>query len=318
MTYKYSKFITLFTTLLAACLPLSGCFESSTSSGLSGQTRPAYCLTIEELASRLGLSVSTSGNYYELTNANNTVKLFTYNGDGGHVYVNGTPVGTIGPVQQIGSKTYVPELLVPKIRATLRTGAPITPWSPPTDTPHIRTGSGTVVIDPGHGGSQPGAISYLGYHEDDINLPIASKVADYLRQAGVEVLMTRTQDNTVTLDDRVDLANQTQPDLFASIHCDSNGDRQTRGYLILIAQNASQRSRQAARALDQHIESTGIKSRGVRKDERDLRVLKNTTCPAVLIECGHISNPDEETLLKSPAFQNRMARAIADGILDYL
>ncbi len=302
--------------ILFICILLAGCGDSASRGSLTGQSRPAYCVTIQELGSRLGLSVGQAGNpYYELTNANNTVRVFTY--DGGRVYVNGTAVGTVGPVQRVGGDVYVPELLVPKIRSSLIPDAPVKKWTPSYSTAP-RIGSGVVVIDPGHGGRQPGAISYLGYHEDDINLQIANKVVGYLRQAGVEVIMTRTTDTTVTLDDRVALANRVNPDLFVSIHQDANPKRSMRGYLILVASNASQESKQAARALDRNMETTGISSRGMRKDSRGLRVLKNTTCPAVLVECGHISNPTEETLLESPGFQSRMARAIADGILEYL
>lgn len=316
MSLKYSKLIYCITAL-TACVMLGGCFDNQSSAALSGQSRPAYCVTVQELGSRLGLSVGQTGNpYYQLTNANNTVKLFTY--DGGRVYVNGKAVGSVGTVQRVGGKEYVPELLVPKIRGAMVPDAPVT-WTPPSYTnPIIRTGTGVVVIDPGHGGEDPGAISYLGYHEDDINLQISTKIATYLRQAGVEVIMTRTTDKTLTLDDRVNLANRVDPDLFVSIHENTNHSRNTRGYMILVASNASERSKQAARALDRNMETTGIKSKGMRKDSRGLRVLKSTTCPAVLIECGHISNPTEETLLESPSFQKRMARAIADGILDYL
>ena len=303
--------------ILFICILLAGCGDSQSSGNLTGQNRPSYCVTVEELASRLSLTVRQAGNpYYELSNSSNTVKIFMY--DGGRVYVNGTTIGTVGQIQRAGGKQYIPELLVPNIRSSLIANTPIQPWTPPSYTPTPRIGSGTVVIDPGHGGKQPGAISYLGYHEDDINLQIATKVAAYLRQAGVEVVMTRTTDKTVTLDDRVEIANRVKPDLFASIHQDANPNRNMRGYLILVASNASQQSKQAARALDRNMETTGISSRGMRKDSRGLRVLKNTTCPAVLIECGHISNPTEENLLESPGFQNRMARAIADGILEYL
>ena len=318
MSYtKICKFVVLFTTLLVVCLPLSGCFESSTSSGLSGQTRPAYCLTINELAARLGLVAGQAGNhYYELTNANNTVKLFTYNGDGGRVYVNGTAVGTVGPVQQVGSKIYVPELLVPKIRAVLRTGAPITPWSPSIDTPRLGTGSGIVVIDPGHGGSDPGAQSVLGYWEKDINLGISKRLVDYLRDAGVTVYATRDGDSYPSLEARADLANRKNANLFVSLHCDSNGDRVHKGFTVYIARSASGGSKKAGSLFENSLSNAGIPSKGLRK--ADYKVLVQTDCPAVLVECGFMSNSDEAALLMSPWYQDKLAKNIASAILDYL
>ena len=78
-----------------------------------GGIQPSYTISISELASRLGLTVKKSGSpYFELTNANNRVLLFAHGG--GRIYVNGTPVGSMGTTTQVGGKTYVSELLVPK------------------------------------------------------------------------------------------------------------------------------------------------------------------------------------------------------------
>jgi N-acetylmuramoyl-L-alanine amidase len=311
--YKVCKYIVLFAAV-AACLPLSGCVESESSGSLSGQTRPAYCLTIEELATRLGLSVGPSGSpYYELTNAYNTVKLFMY--DGGRVYVNGTAVGTVGPVQKVGGKTYVPELLVPKIRGALLTQAPPKTWTPAPETP-TRIGSGIVVIDPGHGGYQPGTTSVLGAEEKDVNLKIAHKVVANLRQAGVTVKMTRQSDKFVALEDRAALANRVGADLFVSIHCDWIGDSTHKGFTVYVARSASWGSKKAARAIERRLSDASIPSKGMRKE--DFRVLVNTKGPAVLVECGYMSNYDEAALLVSPWYQNKLAKNIADAILDYL
>lgn len=314
MFYKVCKYIILVAAV-AACLPLSGCYESGSSGNLAG-SRPAYCVTIDELAAKLGLSVNPTGNhYYELTNASNTVKLFTYNGDGGRVYVNGTVVGTVGPVQQVGSKTYVPELLVPKIRGAMLSQAPAKPWTTPS-VGSTRTGSGIVVIDPGHGGYQPGTTSVLGAKEKEINLKIANKVTAYLQEAGVTVKMTRESDKFVDLEDRAELANRVDADLFVSIHCDSNGDSSHKGFTVYVARSASWGSKKAARAIESRLSDAGIPSKGMRNE--DFRVLVKTNGPAVLVECGFMSNYDEAALLVSPWYHNKLAKNIADGILDYL
>jgi N-acetylmuramoyl-L-alanine amidase len=132
----------------------------------------------------------------------------------------------------------------------------------------------------------------------------------------VNVIMTRETDVYPTLEDRAALANRRNANLFVSIHCDSNGDRMHEGFTIYRARSASLGSKQAGRILEQHLSSVGIPSKGLRG--ADYRVLVQTQCPAVLVECGFMSNYDEAALLMDPWYQNKIARAIADGILEYL
>ncbi len=316
MPFKYKNLLILSTVLLG-CVLFTGCGPDHKPRIVTGQSRPSYTVSVNELASKLGLSVRKAGSpYFELGDAKNTVRLFMY--EGGRIYVNGKPVGSIDHVTERAGQYYVPELLVPTIRRDLIPAnlVPL-PGYKPYEAPRS-FGTGTVVIDPGHGGSDPGAPSYLGYWEKDINLKIAHKLVYYLRQEGIKVVMTRDNDRSIPLDDRVALTNRVNPDLFVSIHNNTNHTRNTRGYMILIARNASEASKQAGRTIERTMETTGLKSMGMRKDSRGLRVLKNTKCPAVLVECGHISNPNEAALLYDGQFQNRIARAIADGILKYL
>ncbi len=315
MPLRYKNLLIL-TTILAGGVLLTGCGEPQRSaSGKTGRIRPSYTVSINELASKLGLSVRKAGcPYFELGNAKNTVRLFMYKG--GHIYVNGKSVGTVSNVTEISGQYYVPELLVPKIRGYLIADNFIPlPGYQPYETPK-RYGSGVVVIDPGHGGTDPGATSYLGYYEKEINLKISLKLASYLRQGGIEVVMTRDSDVYPTLEDRAALANRIDPDLFVSIHNNTNHTRNTRGYTVYIARSASQNSKKAGRAIEGTMGQTGLRSLGMRNE--DYRVLKNTKCPAVLVECGHISNPTEAAMLEDGRFQDNIARAIADGILEYL
>ena len=313
--FKYKKLL-ISIIILSSSILFTGCGEPERKSGsMAGQSRPSYTVSIEELASKLGLSVRNSGNpYFELGDMKNTVRLFTYNG--GRAYVNGTPIGTVGTVKKIGSKTYVSELLVPKIRGYLIPSGPVQiPELTPYQGPKIY-GSGTVVIDPGHGGSQRGTKSVLGHKEKDVNLKIAHKVTANLRQAGVDVLMTRESDMTVSLEARAALSNRVNADLFVSIHCDWIGDSMHKGFTIYRARSASWGSKKAGRILENHLSNAGIPSKGVRSE--DFRVLVQTNGPAVLVECGYMSNYDEAALLVDPWYQNKIARAIADGILEYL
>jgi N-acetylmuramoyl-L-alanine amidase len=286
--------------------------------GCGGPTRPSnttpgisYLITIEQLASRLGLTVQKAeANYYELKNATNRVLLFTY--QNGRVYVNGDAAGSIGTVTQHNGSTYVSQLLVSQIRSHL-----ISSYTPPTVVvPKYRTASGTVVIDAGHGGKDPGATSYSGYSEKGINLSIARKVASYLENSGINVIMTRNSDTFIELNDRAEIANRANADLFVAIHCDSHPKSSQNGYTLYVAPNASWSSKKTATAIEQAMGQTGLASIGIRN--RDFRVLVRTTCPAVLVECGYLTNPYESGLLYDSDFQDRIARAIADGIVNSL
>ncbi|MBL7215681.1 MAG: N-acetylmuramoyl-L-alanine amidase [Phycisphaerae bacterium] len=314
MSFKYKNlFIPVI--ILSSGVLFTGCGESQRSPRpISGQTRPSYTVSIEELASKLGLSVRNSGNsYFELGDAKNTVRLFT--DDGGRAYVNGTSIGSVGTVKKVSSKTYVSELLVPQIRGHLISQPVQLPNLGPYEVPRVY-GSGTVVIDPGHGGNDPGAQSVLGYWEKDVNLKIAYKLVSYLREAGVDVVMTRESDVYPTLEARAALANRENADLFVSIHCDSNGDRMHRGFTVYRARSASSDSKKAGRLIEKYLSNAGIPSKGLRS--ADYKVLVQTKGPAVLVECGFMSNYDEAALLMDPWYQNKIARAIADGILEYL
>lgn len=296
--------------VLAAVFTLVGCEGPGGSP--PGGIQPSYTISVSELASRLGLTVKKSGSpYFELTNTNNRVLLFAHGG--GRIYVNGTPVGTMGTTTQVGGKTYVSELLVPKIRSYLKT---YTPPKKNSYTPSNRSASGTVVVDPGHGGKDPGATSYLGYYEKTINLEIARKVASYLKSSGIHVIMTRNNDTFIELNERAAIANRAGADLFVSVHGDSHAKSSMNGYTIYVARSASWASKKIGATVEQAMEQTGLASKGVRN--QDFRVLVRTACPAVLVECGYLTNPSEASLLNDSGFQDRVARAIANGVINSL
>ena len=175
--------------------------------------------------------------------------------------------------------------------------------------------SGTVVIDPGHGGKDPGARSILGFYEKTVNLSVALEVARLLEQKGLRVKMTRTNDYFVELEDRAAIANDLNADLFVSIHSDSFPKSSRRGYTIYVARVASSSSRRAANAIARSMSGTGLNSFGVQT--AGYHVLTGTRGPAVLVELGYLSNRREAALLRSTSFQNRLAQAVADGICDY-
>lgn len=298
----------VFSALLIA---LAGC--QSPRYGTSSSA-PSYMISVDQAAARLGLAASfTNGRYVELTNAANRVLIFIH--PGGNVYVNGQTIGLAGALQKADGSIYISELLVPRIRAHLISQAPLP--APSYTPPSIQPSSGRiVVIDAGHGGKDPGAISYLGYYEKEVNLKVAQKVAWILKNQGVKVIMTRNNDTFLEKEDRAEIANRAGADLFVSIHHNSNHSRVHRGYTIYIAPNASDMSRRAGRLIEKSMASTGLSSNGMRTN--DYRVLMRTQGPAVLVECGYLSNPSEAAILYDGSVQNRIADAIAQGILKAL
>ena len=302
-----------------AALP-AGCQE--TQRGGDGfvrksSTPPSYMMSINELGQRLGMSVAIAGNpYYELKDANNRVVVQTR--ENGRVLVNGRDIGQVGPVVDVNGTYYVAEILLPQIRPHLEDGSPAwtpapqpapSPWRPPT-------ASGVVVIDPGHGGRDPGATSVLGYPEKTLVLQISRRVAAILERRGVEVIMTRQSDTFVELEERAAIANRANADLFVSIHADWNDDSSHRGFTLYIANAASNASRRAARSLENAFLSARVPGKGIRT--ADFRVLVRTSGPAVLIETGFLSNPTDARLLTQAEHQDRLATAIAEGILSAL
>ncbi len=292
-----------------AALAISGCQQPQ-------QQTPRVAVrehitTIEDLAVRLGLRIEERGDTFViLKNAANTVLIFTH--ADGRFFVNGKAIGPVGPVKTEGGTLCVSDLLIPQIRQNLRGAAPQPPVVRATP-PRAR---GLVVIDAGHGGNDPGAMSAGGFREKDINLQVAQRVATLLSQKGIGVLMTRQDDRFIELEERADLANRRNADLFVSIHSDSNPDRGRQGFTVFVARSASRDAYRAADGISGAMTATGSDSHGIR--EADYRVLVNTSAPAVLIEIGYLSNSQDASRLRNPAWQNRLAQAIATGILEYL
>jgi N-acetylmuramoyl-L-alanine amidase len=169
-----------------------------------------------------------------------------------------------------------------------------------------------VCIDPGHGGSDPGAVGPNGLKEAHVNLAVALKVAEKLRKAGVEVKLTRTSDVFIDLQPRCDIANSFGADYFVSIHCNSAGTPEAKGTETYCYKFGGQGEVLAKAIQAELIAATGRANRGVKT--ANYYVLRRTNMPAVLTELAFISNPEEERLLASPEFQEKCAVAIAKGI----
>lgn len=226
---------------------------------------------------------------------------------------------------------------------------------------HLAIGSGpvdvtrrldirTVVIDPGHGGSDPGVAGAGGLLEKDINLAVARELADYLRRRDLDVVLTREDDTHLGLAERAETANTAGGDLFISLHCNgwfNDGARGLETYFLSPAKSDWTKSVEAVEnqghdepgdvefivwdlVQNRYISASsdlaeviqagvcadlGVPDRGVR--QAGFRVLVGAWMPAVLVEMGFLTHPDESRSLASGRYQRDLARAIGDAVVAY-
>jgi N-acetylmuramoyl-L-alanine amidase len=202
------------------------------------------------------------------------------------------------------------------------------PPHPPSELP-------TVVIDPGHGGNDDGASAY-GLKEKDLTLAIALKVEAALKSYNFPTLMTRRNDCYVPLSERVEMANRIENSIFVSIHLNSDYRSAAGGVETFYSREKAPAAadwswigffnRKAAKPADTGevlagfiqtslVIKTDLPNRGIKS--RSLFVTRNVCNPAVLVETGFISNAIEAALLRNDDYRQRLAAAIAEGILSY-
>ena len=217
-----------------------------------------------------------------------------------------------------------------------------------------------IIIDPGHGGKDPGAISRRGLKEKEINLSIAKELAKILNdEYGYQVLLTREDDIFLSIYTRAEIANQAQADLFVSIHCNASVSRRLNGFEIyFLSEKATDPEAQAVALrenavialedispwqrkeiekillsmetnvfLNQSSELAGVVSQRVsqgmdfnnsRVKQASFTVLRGVRMPAILVECGYLSNLTEEKKLRSRNFCKQLASGLAEGVHTYL
>jgi len=184
----------------------------------------------------------------------------------------------------------------------------------------------TVLIDPGHGGTDPGHLSSSSKQmlEKDLNLLIAQKFGFYLKEnlQNVDVYYTRTEDKFVSLDDRVSQANTLNVDYFVSIHCNSSERSKCHGTESHVHTFSSKKSVALAKSFEKEFSSrAGRHSRGVKDNgdrEHTLQVLKFTKMTSVLVECGFMTNASEANYLNTTQGQDILASALFRGMRAHL
>jgi N-acetylmuramoyl-L-alanine amidase len=300
---------------------LAGCATTPT----EALAAPKGTVSLSYLARLYTMSMSKSDKKVRLENKWNNLEFET---NSRRAWINGIMVWLHHPCRGSGSNWSIQEADFKKgIDPILRAYAYM-----PRKLPKV------VVLDPGHGGKDTGAIGPSNVYEKTVVLDISHRVRKLLEARKITVRMTRTGDSFPSLPQRSDYAAKASADLFISIHADGAGDPSASGVesFITTVEGAdssnhygqpgdtfSVKNNQydaANAALGFSIQSNHVKAsqridRGLRRARYS--VLKNAPCPAALVECGFLTNPSEESLLNSASFRENVARGISNGILGY-
>lgn len=189
----------------------------------------------------------------------------------------------------------------------------------------------TIVIDPGHGGMDSGASNY-GVHEKDINLEISKKLSDLLKTSGYKVVMTRDEDESIHDDNantvrqqkvsdiknRTEIVNSDPNNILVSIHQNKFQDSKYSGAQMFFSKN-NPKSKDLAISIKTAIQELvqPENEREIKPAEKNIYILNKANVPAVIVECGFLSNEEELKNLTNSDYQSKLAFAIYCGILNY-
>lgn len=173
-----------------------------------------------------------------------------------------------------------------------------------------------ILLDPGHGGIDPGAISRHGLREKEVNFDVAVRLKKYLEELGAQVLLTRDDDRYLWLYDRVAIANRIGAAVTISIHANNHDNNKVHG-LEVWHHPEREESAFLARCLAQEVLSrTGLHFRGI-MSSNNFVLPRETEMPTVIFEMGFISNDEEEKLLQTTEFRDKIVRGLGQGLLNY-
>lgn len=179
-----------------------------------------------------------------------------------------------------------------------------------------------VVIDPGHGGEDPGKVGSNDVLEKDLNLQISQKVAALLENAGINIVMTREDDNVPTakkqdLAERVELINDTQPTLALCIHQNSYPDASVHGAQVFYHTTIEEAKNVATMVQEELLAIDSSNTRQIKANDT-YYMLKNVKVPTIIVECGFLTNPEEAEKLTQEEYQNQVAEAICEGVVKWI
>ena len=189
----------------------------------------------------------------------------------------------------------------------------------------------TIVIDAGHGVPDEGAQSSNGTTEAETNLKIALKLQNLLEQSGCTVILTRSDENAIydidsktlkqkkisDIKNRVKIGNESSADIFVSIHLNKIPQSQYDGWQTFYKEG-SEEGAKLAKTIQENLNKTIQKENNrIAKTIDKIYIIKHVEVPTTIVECGFLSNPDEEKLLLEDEYQNKLAWGIYNGIVDY-
>ncbi len=183
----------------------------------------------------------------------------------------------------------------------------------------------TVVIDPGHGGADPGAVGYSGTLEKDVTLAISKKLVVFFQQAGAKVVLTRDKDQDLAgpdnptkvgdLKKRLEIAEKEKADVMLSIHLNHFSDRSEYGAQVFYQRNSVE-GKKLAEQIQPQLNSLLVDS-GRQALAGDFFLCRQAKIPVVIVEVGFLSHPEEEQRLKEDEYQTKAALAIYRGVVNY-
>ena len=283
-------------------------------------------VALRDMAAMYGLPLTMPGGKALLIRGQYTGLQFT--ADGRQATVNGSQVWLHAPVVKVRGDWSISDadaqfVVDPLVRPSAYLGA---------------RGTRTVVLDAGHGAKDPGSMGRTGAKEKDLALDIALRVRAHLAAAGVRVVMTRDSDRFWELEDRPYLAARGGGDLFLSIHMNAAASRTVRGIETFVTATENYPptaesklgGKYPAVPNNQFNHSNTVLGNQIqravvgitRAEDRGLKrarfvVLRNSAMPAALVECGFLSNAQDEQKLSTPSYRETVALGIAQGILNY-
>ncbi|MGX5377031.1 N-acetylmuramoyl-L-alanine amidase [Ligilactobacillus sp. LYQ135] len=184
--------------------------------------------------------------------------------------------------------------------------------SPNYDYPIKSLSQATIVIDAGHGGDDSGALSRDGQDEKKYTLKYSKQLAEKLRQKGARVYMTRTNDKTVSLSKRPELAEKVHADAFISFHFDSSPQDNTASGFTTYYYHKNNGSLRLAKDVNSQLDSVGIDNRGVAYG--NFLVLRDNDRPAILLESGYINSDRDFSMISDKNYQNKVTSDVAKGL----
>lgn len=188
---------------------------------------------------------------------------------------------------------------------------------------------GCVVIDAGHGGADPGKVGINGALEKDVNLRIAGLLKKFLEAEDIEVVMTRTDENGLydenasnkkvqDMKKRIAIIEEARPEIVVSVHQNSYHEEYVHGAQVFYYNGSATGKRLAEMIQKRFVINVDPENKREAKANDSYYLLKKTSCPIVIVECGFLSNRQEAEKLISPVYQEKTAWAIHMGILQYL